>query len=516
MAIFSKELWGMLKGAPNVQEAVKVFTVDDNFNIDNLVEYLSKFNAQSDPAVLYTRIEAIDLSAQKDQIPMGESFAFESFANSLKIYDYIYDKRRVVLDDNDIPVLSDNIVLKSDDFRSKAGMIDAISTYLYITVGYFKPVVPSQDFNFFYRNCDILGIELPCPPHTKDYAEYLKYYADICEVIQQWQDKYELTEAEACACIYEVAPIIAGNDAETNLPKPTNVWLTGASKADVRLLEEKGMDIKTVWACNECTRKGDIVVLYAVSPHSCIHSIWRAKTDGFFNPFDYYHNRTVVSHGVKVPRISQKELEADPVFGALPMMRNKMQGLNGRELPSAAYTALLNMIARKGMDISELPVLYESKEWNPGEIKLEKDVEEKILIPVLRDLGYDDSDWTRQLELKAGRGLKAIPDFVFFPTGDKHHEVAPFVIEAKKKMMSNLQRRKDFNQGVSYAKMLMATFLGICDEERLVIYKRTKDGRFNYDEPIFERHWGEISTDVEVFAELKKLISPSVIKSYIR
>lgn len=80
----------MLKGAPNVQEAVKVFTVDDNFNIDNLVEYLSKFNAQSDPAVLYTRIEAIDLSAQKDQIPMGESFAFESFANSLKIYDYIY------------------------------------------------------------------------------------------------------------------------------------------------------------------------------------------------------------------------------------------------------------------------------------------------------------------------------------------------------------------------------------------------------------------------------------------
>lgn len=128
----------MLKGAPNVQEAVKVFTVDDNFNIDNLVEYLSKFNAQSDPAVLYTRIEAIDLSAQKDQIPMGESFAFESFANSLKIYDYIYDKRRVVLDDNDIPVLSDNIVLKSDDFRSKAGMIDAISTYLYITVGYFK------------------------------------------------------------------------------------------------------------------------------------------------------------------------------------------------------------------------------------------------------------------------------------------------------------------------------------------------------------------------------------------
>ena len=133
----------MLKGAPNVQDAIKVFTVDENFNIDNLVEYLSKFNAQSDPVVLYTRIEAIDLSVQKDQIPMDDSFDFNSFVNSLKIYDYHYDKRRVVLDENGIPVLSDNVVLKSDDFRSKAGIIDAISTYLYVAVGFFKPVVPS-------------------------------------------------------------------------------------------------------------------------------------------------------------------------------------------------------------------------------------------------------------------------------------------------------------------------------------------------------------------------------------
>ena len=39
---------------------------------------------------------------------------------------------------------------------------------------------------------------------------------------------------------------------------------------------------------------------------------------------------------------------------------------------------------------------------------------------MLKRLGYTESDWTRQLSQKAGRKEKAIPDFVFFPKGEKH------------------------------------------------------------------------------------------------
>jgi hypothetical protein len=37
--------------------------------------------------------------------------------------------------------------------------------------------------------------------------------------------------------------------------------------------------------------------MYVLSPYSCIQSIWRANTDGFY-PLNYYNNRTTVTNGV--------------------------------------------------------------------------------------------------------------------------------------------------------------------------------------------------------------------------
>ena len=112
-----------------------------------------------------------------------------------------------------------------------------------------------------------------------------------------------------------------------------------------------------------------------------------------------------------------------------------------------------------------------------GEIKLEKDVEEKILIPMLKLLGYREEDWTRQLSQKAGRGLKAIPDFVFFPKGEKH----------------------------------FSSIMGICDKERLILYQVDKNGIANRSTPLFEEHWLSIYGDAEVGAKLNKLIGREII-----
>ena len=83
------------------------------------------------------------------------------------------------------------------------------------------------------------------------------------------------------------------------------------------------------------------------------------------------------------------------------------------------------------MTSRKIPKLFSSKSVDFGKIKVEKDVEENILIPLLKNIGYLENDWTRQLSLKAGRNEKAIPDFVFFPKGANHFETSPFVIEAK-------------------------------------------------------------------------------------
>lgn len=173
----------------------------------------------------------------------------------------------------------------------------------------------------------------------------------------------------------------------------------------------------------------------------------------------------------------------------------------------------MELIQKKGGDISQLPHLFIGKKIQFGEIKQEKDVEEKILIPFLKMIGYKDSDWVRQLILKAGRKEKAIPDFVFFPFGQRHFESAPFVIEVKLDFSSIIEQQKAFRQCLSYARMLRSRLMGICDQERLIVYKINSFGAADITDPIFEDHWQAIYNDAIIGAQLKQIIGMEIVKS---
>ena len=442
-----------------------------------------------------------DLSEDRDR--------YIRFIDEYQLYPYGHDDNGYYLRDDLEPFLP------KDDFRDKNSYVAVMALYFYFNDPFFKPILNVSSFYVVLRNCRLLGIELPELPKARDYRGAMIWYYDICSAFQQFQEKYGLSDAEFCACLYDLGDILHDDEESKEMPRPVNVWMTGASKDDYKSLEED-MSTGGLWQCNQSTRRGDIVVLYAVSPNSCIHSIWRADSEGSFNPFDYRQCRTELTDGVKITPIKLAELKADPVFGTLPMLNNNLQGLNGKMLPSWAYSALLKMIEAKGDDMSRIPVLYDAKDWNPGIISDEKDVEEKILIPALKDLGYAETDWTRQLRMKSGRKEeREIPDFVFFPHGERQFENAPFLIEAKYQMRSEKDHKDAYRQAQSYARMVQADIFGICDEESLIIYERLRDGSFDYGNPSFERHWAEISGDVEIHSELMKLIGSSVIKDRI-
>ncbi len=409
------------------------------------------------------------------------------------------------------------VIAPKEDYRWKANLIDMLSIYLYYSYEFFKPIFNKLRFDIIQQNCDALGLELPPIPRSKDYKDYLMYYYDICEAFKAFQDKYELSDAEFCACLYDYAPMLVDDKQVPELPKPVNVWLTGASGGDFDILDELGQGDNSgnpslVWACNERTKRGDIVVIYCLSPRSYIHSIWRARTDGIFNPFDYYHCRVNVCEGVKIPPITSKELKADPYFSQVPIVRKNLQGIKGTEFTAQDYSELIRFVRQKGGDISALPKLFESGNVNFGELKIEKDVEEKILIPFLEKIGYTSDDWSRQLSQKAGRKEKAIPDFVFFPRGEKHFENAPMLIEAKFDMSLITEQQKAFAQALSYARMLRSSLMGICDKERIILYKVDKDGASNRNQPLYENHWETIYSDEIEGAKLKQLIGRDVVK----
>ena len=85
------------------------------------------------------------------------------------------------------------------------------------------------------------------------------------------------------------------------------------------------------------------------------------------------------------------------------------------------------------------------------------------------------------------------------------------VIEAKLDMSSIAEQRNAFSQGLSYARMLRSSIMGICDKERLILYQVNKNGIANRNTPLFEEHWLSIYGDADIGAKLNQLIGREVI-----
>ena len=523
----NKQLWDLYKDSERGKKCIELFDPEKDDIVQagfDILQYSANWGGDKTDDDFLDHLDGFmwlwgNNLSQRGYIP--KEWTRESFSKMMEEFDIvkpkINDKQELeYTDDGKLVFETDSYLLKNSQYRDKAASINLLSLLLYYSFDAFKPILLPRRFDIIQKNCDALGIEMPDIPRTKDYKAYLTYYYDICLAWNEFQDDNQLSDAELCACIYDFANMLQENKESVDLPKPTNVWLTGASgKGDFAFLDSLGKDAgvneESIWACNERTRRGDIIVLYCTSPRSCIHSIWRSNSGGIFNPFDYYHCRTTVCDGVLIPNISFNDLKKDEYMAQVPIVRRNLQGINGIELSAKDYAELMRMVQEKGGDITKLPQLFEGTEADFGEIKLEKNVEEQILIPMLKRLGYTESDWTRQLSQKAGRKEKAIPDFVFFPKGEKHFENAPMIIEAKLDMAPVQELLKAFKQGLSYARMLRSSIMGICDKERLILYKVDKNGGADRSNPIFEDHWVSIYSDAEVGARLNHLIGREVI-----
>ena len=523
----NKQLWNLYKDSERGKKCIELFDPEKEQLVEagfQIWDYAAKWGGDKPEEGFVDTLDGFmwlwgnNLSL-RGFIP--EEWTRDAFSKMMEEFDILRPK---VNEKNELEYTEDNklvfedgaYLLKKEQYRDKASAIPFLSLLLYYSFEVFKPILLPRRYDIIQKNCDALGIEMPEIPRTNDYKAYLTYYFDICSAWNEFQKDNELTDAELCACIYDYASMLQENSEKAELPKPTNVWLTGASgKGDFAFLDSLGKDAgengESIWACNERTRRGDIVVLYCTSPRSYIHSIWRSNSGGIFNPFDYYHCRTTVCDGILTPHITFKDLKDDEYMSQVPIVRRNLQGINGIELTAKDYAELMRIIQEKGGDSSQLPQLFEGSDVDFGEIKLEKNVEEQILIPMLNKLGYTEADWTRQLSQKAGRKEKAIPDFVFFPRGEKHFENAPMIIEAKLDMAPVQEQMKAFKQGLSYARMLRSSIMGICDKERLILYKVDKNGGADRSNPIFEDHWVSIYSDAEVGATLNHLIGREVI-----
>lgn len=370
-------------------------------------------------------------------------------------------------------------VVGGDELEAWLSMIQGISLGLFKAhPEHFALYLFLRQFNRFSELCDEFGIAVPVLPGKASWQDRAMFYLRINASLQEFRRIHGLTPAELCAFLYDFAPHHLAQE-RGELPPASKVWflMGGAGgSSDFDFVDAAGDDATSYWQGNVDTRRGDIMVMWCVSPRSYVHSIWRAETDGFIDPFFHYHSTVWISTPVKVPKIPFREIAADPVWSKKPAVKAHFQGASGKPVTAEEYEALLRMIKRKRGKISDLPRLHRPDLPDQDDVESEREVEQKLLEPLLRELGYVERDWIRNMPVRMGRGERVYPDYAIGAVLKRGEETARIIVEAKRELATEKQILDAYQQAKSYAQRLQSAAFVLVAREGIWIFLQEQGG----------------------------------------
>ena len=449
----------------------KISLEDESKQLEDMVQYIHSFLAQEagDPDVFYA-----------DE---------ESYIDDInEIYNEFY-----------LNLSNDGQYNSKTAFEEFVAGLSFYSTLLAILYpGLFVPYFFRLNFNIFSRISKDFEIELPVIPAKKDYKGRFFYYKDVCIALKDFQHNHNLSDAELCAFLYDFAPkYIGGKESYIimdELPKAKNAFFIGGTKDDAFLTDDP--NAVTIWQCNPDTRVGDMIVMYIRTPVSAICSIWQSLSIGFNDPFFYYYHCTYIGNPVQIKPITLDELHNDELLSKMWIVRKNMQGINGVELKPSEYNRILELADCK------LPRLEYEVPENDSNFKREKDVENMLVKPLLKQLGYEEIDYVQQLYFEIGNHNHAlIPDFVLLPKIVHGQRTAYAVLEAKLSIINPKQLHDALSQARSYSKLLGAKYQMIASKEQLWLFSAKDD----FSNEILSTTWEELKNP-DTFALLYKIL----------
>ena len=401
-------------------------------------------------------------------------------------------------------------VLKADDILHNIYLLS--SGWYLAHSDFFLPYDFSKTFDLLESLSGEFGFSLPPVPNRSDIKGRVRYYGLVNQTWHEFRRSNNLDPAEMIAFLYDFAQNFFQTEPE--LPAPSKVWLLigGAGKeSDFETLDNAQADTQDYWQANLATRRGDVLVMYCKSPRSYIHSIWRAVTDGFADPFFYYQNLIWIGHPVKVPPVHFKEMQAHSVLKENRYMRANLQGASGKPLTLQEYEAILELLKNKGFDGANLPRPEGFSHLPDLAVYVERDVEEKLVEPLLTRLGYTPDDWLRQMPLRMGRGERFYPDYAFFPVLARGEDKAKMVLETKYRIVSQRALRETYTQARSYSQRLQAHIMVLAALDGLWVFPKTNSD-FSFDN-VQVYHWKDLEQP-DTFHELLQRLGRDVVAAY--
>lgn len=424
-------------------------------------------------------------------------------------------------------ILGDNILFSS-------------MLYAYVP-DFFIPNYFVMQFVYLKKFAEKYEIELPETPNRSDYKDRWTYYLELCNIFFEFANENDIRSGpELCAFLYDYELPVLKEEIEAeetkDLPKyPGRAWLIVGNYGEGEKDMESGF-----WQANQLTSKGDILLFYEKTPVKKLNSVWIALQDGVVDPFFHYYSNTYIGKKINIPEDkaltfddfknsgyfqTKGKKEIKDAKGNVKRdengeilytyegnyVRKNFQDTSGWSVSNKDYAEIKRMLEAKGFDTSVLPQLYEPKKIGNIVITNEYDVSEKLLMPMLDEMGWHEgSDYEREVRFNAGRtetgaDSEKRPDFCLHLKKTKDDIEAKVVIEVKEFMKNEKEISANFKQGRSYAKWGNARVLVICDQMQLIVYQRDKNNKFSESKGI-KFTWKD-REDPDKFAELKSLLS---------
>ena len=344
--------------------------------------------------------------------------------------------------------IKESMELDSITYREFCTRIEYISLVLhYLNPDYFFPYFFLDHFFKLEAIFHEFNIPLPNIPSKVKHKERLYYYFDLCRALYEFRISNKLSPNELNVFLYYFAKNLIDNIdiREEELPEPTKVYISGATKMDcIETIANADKNTRTLWAGNVNTLPGDIIIIYGVAPFSQINSIWRAISKGFFDPFSYWFNLIWVGNPIKINPISYQELVDNKIWGKKGIVKSHMQGVSGVQCSVEEYNEIVNIQKIKKFKIDILPIIKGPQLHIGNELNTEQDVEVYLLEPLLKKLGFSKQDWIRQMSLRMGRGERIYPDYAIKANTKKGEETAEFIWEAKYRISNQRQISEAF------------------------------------------------------------------------
>lgn len=396
------------------------------------------------------------------------------------------------------------VIFKPGDYLGMIDLIPFLSIELNVRFRYyFFPYLYLDRFYELKKLADLFDIEFPPVPKKPDHKGRCMYYWELCKIFHRFRIANGMNPEELCAFLYDFAPNLIQKEEKGEIPQPSQAWFIGG------LIQGYGNNWTTgFWQSNIETKKGDILIHYETSPVSAITCLWIAQVDGVIDPFFRYYSNTYIGNKIDIPHITLKELKTDRYFKNHPLVRKSFQGVNGWPVTGDDYSELLRMIQSKGFDTSRLPRLYAPSISKDIKIETERDVEKKLLEPLLNSMGlHENSDFIRQLPIHAGRGHRIYPDYALHYDIKPDEERATVLIEAKLYMKNNQEVEDAFLQARSYAMLLDSSVIILCDRNTIIAYEKAQ----SFDRDRYIKYYWEELNNTDIFNRLKsKLLTHNI------